>query len=174
MYNKWMKSSKYLSIAVLLLLCGCPKKNRVPGSSEIHGNDPYERGIAVPASSQRSKIPADAPNFNISTLVKHHRAGLKFTTNAFVVYKYQCPPCPGDAQCKPCMKNNIVISEKPDLMIGYGGLGSREMILYCDDSAGFKLGKKYRFFIGYENVDFSSDKRTIWSGSLIYHSDLPQ
>lgn len=35
-----------------------------------------------------------------------------FVTVGYVAGIYACPPCPQGAMCKPCMRDNIVISEK--------------------------------------------------------------
>ena len=73
---------------------------------------------------------SDVPQFNISTLVKHHKENLIFKTQAYVVYKYACPHCPEGTQCKPCMGDNVVISEADGKFENYNDLNSSRMIVY--------------------------------------------
>jgi len=69
----------------------------------------------------------------------------------YIVKAYTCPSCPIGAQCKPCMGNNIVVSETNALRQTYDGLSSSEFILYTDQPTQFELGKKYLFSIAMEN-----------------------
>lgn len=67
-----------------------------------------------------------------------------YNTEGYVVKIYTCPPCPKGAQCKPCMKDNIVISENNKLLETYS-LSDKEMILFVNSPKQFELGEKYIF-----------------------------
>ena len=82
---------------------------------------------------------------SISEIKKNYNSGI-YNVEAFVVKKYNCPTCPKDAICKPCMKKNIVISETSELLKNYK-LSEKEMILFVDTPEKFQLGKKYSFTI---------------------------
>lgn len=69
-----------------------------------------------------------------------------FNTEGYVVKVYTCPPCPKGAQCKMCMRDNIVISESNKPLETYS-LSDKEMILFADNPKQFELGKKYTFSI---------------------------
>lgn len=86
----------------------------------------------------------DAPKYSISGL-KGLGPG-NYSTEGFVVKKYTCPPCPQDMLCKPCMRDNIVISENDDLVQGYD-LTENELIIFTNEVNQFQLGKKYTFYI---------------------------
>lgn len=76
-----------------------------------------------------------------------------YDTEGYVVKIYTCPPCPKGAQCKPCMRDNIVISENNKLLETYS-LSDKEMILFADKQKLFNLGKKYKFSI--KILDYNS------------------
>jgi hypothetical protein len=69
-----------------------------------------------------------------------------FNTEGYVVKIYTCPSCPAGAQCEPCMRDNIVISENNKLLESYS-LSDKEMILFVDNPKQFELGEKYTFSI---------------------------
>ena len=80
------------------------------------------------------------------------KSGNNYTTEGYVVFKYQCPPCPADAMCEPCMENNVIISEKNELKENYNGLTDKELILYTDKSGELELGKKYFFVVSIKPI----------------------
>ena len=90
-----------------------------------------------------------ASNFDLYTI--HDLKGGNFTSGNFnvegyVVKIYTCPQCPQDASCKPCMKDNIVLSENNDLLEAYS-LTENELVVFSNNTGQFKLGGKYRFSI---------------------------
>jgi len=81
-----------------------------------------------------------------------------------VVKIYTCPPCPEGAMCKPCMRNNILISENANLQESYM-LAKKDMILFTDKAKDFRLGEKYRFSI--KVMDYSTTGDSINDVELI-------
>jgi hypothetical protein len=69
-----------------------------------------------------------------------------YETEGFVAKIYTCPPCPPNAQCKPCMRDNIVISEENKSLDSYD-LTDREIIVFTQETKTFEKGKKYLFKI---------------------------
>lgn len=67
-----------------------------------------------------------------------------FETRGFVAKIYTCPPCPPHAQCKPCMGDNIVISEEKKNLDTYD-LSEKEMIIFSVEAKKFSKGNEYRF-----------------------------
>ena len=71
----------------------------------------------------------------------------RFYIEGYVAKIYTCPPCPEGTQCKPCMGDNIVVSEDKKEVGGYGGLSPKELIVFTDKTGELKLGGKYQFFV---------------------------
>ena len=69
-----------------------------------------------------------------------------YETEGFVAKIYTCPPCPPNALCKPCMRNNIVISEENKILESYN-LSDKEIIVFTENAETFELNKKYFFKI---------------------------
>ncbi len=69
-----------------------------------------------------------------------------YSTEGFVVKTYTCPACPEGAVCKPCMGDNIVISENNKMLKGFD-LTAKELILFFNDVKQLEAGKKYKFLI---------------------------
>lgn len=93
--------------------------------------------------------------FTISELNKQKPDKGIFETKGFVAKVYTCPPCPPDAQCKPCMGNNIVISEENKSLDNYD-LTEKEMIIFTVKAKEFTKGKKYNFKVKIINSNKTS------------------
>jgi hypothetical protein len=87
------------------------------------------------------------PGFYSIHEVKHEKPGSTYTTQGYVVFKYVCPPCPEGSLCKPCMGENVVISEKNDPLSDYNGVGGTELILFAQHTEALRLGQKYYFVV---------------------------
>ncbi|NNE99365.1 MAG: hypothetical protein HKN25_10140 [Pyrinomonadaceae bacterium] len=77
-----------------------------------------------------------------------------FETRGFVAKIYVCPACPPDAICKPCMADNIVISEEKKSLETYD-LSEKEMIIFTAEAKNFEKGGEYRF-----KVEITTQKST--------------
>lgn len=69
-----------------------------------------------------------------------------FKIKGFVAKIYTCPSCPPDAQCKPCMRDNIVVSDENKSLDDYN-LTEKEAIIFTDKAKSFAKGKQYQFTI---------------------------
>jgi hypothetical protein len=65
--------------------------------------------------------------------------GQTYRLRGYVVKQYRCPPCPPGASCKPCMGNNVVISDDPDRHELYD-LDDRDVIVFLEDPESLELG----------------------------------
>lgn len=70
----------------------------------------------------------NAEDLNTSMNIAQFRA-LNATSGAYqvegyVAKQYQCPPCPLDVQCKPCMRNNVLLAEVPESLELYPERGN--------------------------------------------------
>jgi len=92
-----------------------------------------------------------------------------YNTEGYVVKIYTCPPCPKGALCKPCMKDNIVISENNKLLETYA-LSDNEMILFANNPKQFELGKKYQFSI--KLLDYKSTGEPMNDAEIIGYNSL--
>ena len=92
----------------------------------------------------------DAPGkskfFPIHAIKQSALAPGDYDTEGYVAKIYSCPPCPPGAMCKPCMRDNIVISEEKKRLDSYS-LTEKELILFVQESKRFKLGRKLKFTI---------------------------
>jgi len=94
-----------------------------------------------------------------------------YNTEGYVVKIYTCPPCPKGAKCKPCMRENIVISENNRLLETYS-LSDKEIILFANNPRQFELGKKYQFSI--KILDYKSTGEPINDVEIVGYNFLSQ
>jgi hypothetical protein len=97
---------------------------------------------ALPTQNNLTR-PATVP---IHTIKNNKSPAGIYGTEGYVVKKYICPPCSNNDQCKPCMANHIIISEKIDSS-GDFQLSETEMILFSPTTDHYKIGTKYQFTI---------------------------
>lgn len=84
--------------------------------------------------------------YSISELKQNNFSTGEFTVEGYVVKIYTCPFCPTGWQCKPCMRNNLIISENNRPLANYS-LTNKELIVFFDKVQLFELGQKYKFFV---------------------------
>lgn len=95
-------------------------------------------------------------NFYPSHEIKKQRFGPgSYNTEGYVVKMFTCPPCPTRVLCKPCMGENIVISEESKILTDYSSLTDNELIIFAQNPKQFQLGKKYQF-----SIQIIKNKRT--------------
>lgn len=82
----------------------------------------------------------------ISELNKLKPESGTFEIKGFVAKIYTCPPCPPDAKCKPCMRDNIVVSEENKILDSYN-LTDKEITVFPNKAESFSTGKQYQFTI---------------------------
>ncbi len=92
------------------------------------------------------------PPLTVNELKKLNPKLGEYQIRGFVVYTYTCPRCPEDVQCKPCMGNNIVISDNSKLLENYSGLSDKTVIVFVPDASKFILGKKLSLNIRIKQV----------------------
>lgn len=112
--------------------------------------------LGCTAQQQKTQLPRDsqlgpnanatAPMYPIHELKQNNFTSGNFTVEGYVVKIYICPPCPQDAACKPCMRDNIVVSESDNLLDTYT-LTEKELIVFTNNTKQFELGAKYRFSV---------------------------
>lgn len=76
-----------------------------------------------------------------------------FGIEGYVAKIYECPPCPPDSVCKPCMREHLVISEKKKILKNYP-IAKTDLIVFTNNSRSFEIGKKYNFIV------MATDKKT--------------
>jgi len=89
---------------------------------------------------------SDYPLFSISELNQGNIAIEYVNTAGWVAKISMCPPCPPGAYCKPCGRNNILLSDHREILESYPASGNY-IILYTDESNQFKLGEDYIFSV---------------------------
>ena len=83
-------------------------------------------------------------HLTISEINERKPKGGIVETKGFVALIYTCPPCPSGAQCKPCMRDNVVISEDDKMLTTYD-LTKKQLILFGDGLSKLEVGTEYRF-----------------------------
>ena len=71
----------------------------------------------------------------------------EFEVEGYVVKQYRCPPCPVGAMCKPCMRDNILISAKKEIVETYPPNGDYIVAFVSNSQQSFVLGHRYRMLI---------------------------
>jgi hypothetical protein len=70
----------------------------------------------------------------------------QYIVEGYVVKTYTCPPCPPQDQCKPCMRNHILLSDNTELLTSYS-VTDNYILLYTEDALQFTLKGRYEFTI---------------------------
>ncbi len=107
---------------------------------------PKQDQIAPEASESNENGSTSADLISISELNKQKPENGTFETKGFIAKVFTCPPCPPGAQCKPCMKDNIVISEEKKTLENYD-IGHTELIIFTNEDKKYAVGEQYEFKI---------------------------
>lgn len=110
---------------------------------------------------------AETPFQDISMLTPEHKIGFSFLTSAYVAHIFTCPACPKGSQCKPCMENNLIISEVKGRKKNYSKLTSKDMVVFTPKAGKFKVGLQYEFTLKLTHMDTSPTKQAQWSAELV-------
>jgi len=98
----------------------------------------------------------DYPNVGINQLMKLNYTSGNYNLKGYVTKIYTCPPCPKGAQCKICMRDNIVISEDRRLYENYISINN-SLIIFIKNTKQFELGEKYQL-----SINITPYKSTGW------------
>ncbi|MEZ5345882.1 MAG: hypothetical protein R2681_10050 [Pyrinomonadaceae bacterium] len=90
--------------------------------------------------------PPGAEPITIADLNRRKPEKGTFRTKGYVAKVFVCPACPPNAQCKPCMKNNIVISEEKSTLENYD-IGETGLIIFTKEAKKYAAGEEYEFMI---------------------------
>ena len=84
------------------------------------------------------------PLLTFEDLQKNDGVEGPFRIEGFVIDIYKCPPCPPQAMCKPCIPDNIVVTDN----IGEKDLSRiKRLRISTDKPEQFELKKKYIFTV---------------------------
>jgi len=103
--------------------------------------------------------------YPINSIKQNNFASGTYGTEGYVAKIYTCPSCPKGVMCKPCMGNNIVISNNNKILDGLYSLTENELIIFATNPEQFKLGKKYKFTI--KMRDYKSTEEPINDVELV-------
>ncbi len=143
MHKDNMKSWVMISLILLSLMFVIGASGCGTSQSGLLGNQSTGAEILKNNTAASNSIPN---LYSIHGLKQKNLTSGNFSVEGWVVKIYTCPVCPEGASCKPCMKDNIVISES-DKLLGAYALTEKEMIVFSSNPGQFELGKKYRFSI---------------------------
>ena len=100
----------------------------------------------VPALSfsQDSTSAPEPPLLTFSDLQRNDSLEGPFRIEGFVIDIYKCPPCPPQAMCKPCLPDNIVVTNNVDEQ----DLSRvKRLRISTEKPEQFELKKKYSFTV---------------------------
>jgi hypothetical protein len=94
------------------------------------------------ALCQDKTPPQQPPLLTFTDLERNGVGEQAFRIVGYVIDIYKCPPCPPGAMCKPCIPDNIVVTdnvEEEDLS------KVKRLRIYADEPEQFEVKKKYLF-----------------------------
>jgi hypothetical protein len=98
---------------------------------------------ALSFSQDRTSAP-EPPLLTFSDLQRGDSIAGPFRIEGFVIDIYKCPPCPPQAMCKPCIPDNIVVTNNIDEQ----DLSKvKRLRISTDKPEQFELKKKYSFTV---------------------------
>ena len=112
--------------------------------------------ISFSADGAPPELNQEANFYKIDQIKQKKYQSPIFYTEGFVVKIYTCPECRPSEHCKPCMKNNIVISENNTSLKAYY-LTEKELIIFTENPKQFKIGKKYKFLLKLTDIKSTSE-----------------
>jgi len=106
-------------------------------------------GLLVAFSfSQDRDATKKPPLLTFDDLKKNDGIEGQFRIEGYVIDVYKCPPCPPRAICKPCIPNNLVITDAADPK----DLSKiNRLRIFTDKPEQFELKKKYSFTVNLKN-----------------------
>ena len=139
-------------LASLILITGCatrltppltlpPNNTLVSTKSTLSNGNPNLTDRTLPYSI-KSATYISIPEFKA---LDDTSGSITYNVGGYVSYIYTCPPCPKDAECKPCMGNNIIISEADKRLEDYYSLSDSDIVVFVDEPNQLKLGGLYEF-----------------------------
>ncbi|HYV43435.1 MAG TPA: hypothetical protein VFA20_01195 [Myxococcaceae bacterium] len=98
------------------------------------------------APAPAAPAPPAAASGSVAALLAQHPSSGAATVTGYVTYIYRCPPCPPGAMCKPCMGDNLVLSDAPKQVTDYADVGDGDLVVLADRAKldAFKVGSRYR------------------------------
>jgi len=98
----------------------------------------------APATFTRGQETAKPPLLTFDDLQKNDGIDGSFRIEGYVLDIYKCPPCPPGAMCKPCIPDNVVITdtaEPKDLS------KINRLRIFTENTDQFEPKKKYSFTV---------------------------
>ncbi|WNG47795.1 hypothetical protein F0U60_29440 [Archangium minus] len=93
--------------------------------------EPAAAAPTTPAAASRATPDATAPVLTVARFRQLQPASGTHTLEGYIRRLAPCPPCPAGAECKPCMGDHLILSDKPGPFEGYGTLGEQELIVFA-------------------------------------------
>lgn len=132
----------------------------------IDTGDVEKQSSSQAVSDKRSR---NLKNFySIPELNQHRFNHGTYETEGYVTFIYTCA-CIQVATCKPCMDDNIIVSDSNALKPGYD-LTNEDLIIFLKEKSRFQSGKRYRFIV--QILDVKSTAQILNNIRLIYYEKL--
>ena len=105
----------------------------------------FWRGLTVlPLIGAPSMAPAQNAPESVSAFLAQHADTGTYAISAYVVDVYLCPPCPEHVFCKPCIPDNITLSDQPSLTQAQAhGNPTLRVFVTTSQAAQLQVGKRY-------------------------------
>jgi len=104
--------------------------------------------VIVSGCIEKPKVvnPDDYSIANISSINSGIEPG-EYSVRAFLIEKYECPPCPLFALCEQCLSDYIVISENKKELDPDNALDDLIISSLYVDTSQLETGKEYNFVV---------------------------
>ncbi len=141
------------SSVIALALFGCqgvgsspPPKPTAPGpavtAATASPSAPQPSAASPVTALPAASTPPSGAALSVTALrAAQPKASTVHRLRGYVVKRYTCPPCPKGAMCKPCMGDNIVLSDDPKLHTIYD-LDDRDVIVFTKAPMNFQLSEQ--------------------------------
>lgn len=80
-----------------------------------------------------------------------------YRVKGYVSKIYVCPPCPPPNLCKPCMRNNVVVSERRKRVESYSSLGNEDVVIFAPTARRFVVGRRYTLVVRITDAKSTGD-----------------
>ena len=134
----------------------------------IDANESEKPSSSEGVSDENEKHKRPKNFYTIPELNQHQFNRGTYETEGYVAFIYTCA-CIQVASCKPCMEDNIIVSDQNTSRSGYN-LTSHDLIIFLKEKGRFQVGKKYRFII--QILDAKSTSQMLNNIKLIYYEKL--
>jgi hypothetical protein len=88
-------------------------------------------------------VASEASPLAITDLLKSNPAQGEYEITGYIAKRHSCPVCSQESMCKPCMRNNVLLSSKKEILESYPPDGEY-VVVFTDAPMKLKLQAFYK------------------------------